>query len=97
MKITEITLHNQDGIQKPILNIEWYSKQFVCYKYNNTLEIGLWDNCIALDSEGGFINPKEVGKSELINFNEEITEIVPPEHLDSFIGKFMEGMINAKN
>tara|TARA_B100000287_G_scaffold411294_1_gene440614 strand:- start:395 stop:691 length:297 start_codon:yes stop_codon:yes gene_type:complete len=91
MEISEITLHNENGIQKPIFNIEWYSEQFICYTYNKQLEIALWDHCITLDCQGKIVKPKDVGSSEVISFNDNITEIVPPDQLNSFINKFMEG------
>ena len=91
LKISEITLHNENGIQKPINDIEWYSQQFICYTFNKQLEIGLWDHCITLDEIGNIVQPKDVGNSSVLSLNDKITEVVPPEQLNQFITKFMEG------
>ena len=94
MELTKIVLHNEDGKEKHIKNLEWYSTDLVCYTYNNILEMGLMQYCVGHNKDNDLIDGAIMGAAPLIKILYKVSARVEPEYLEEFINHFMQGTTN---
>ena len=99
MELNAVVLYNQqENTEKRIKEVEWYSKDFICYKYNNELEIGLLQACVGFDKKEEPISCQDISHSKELVINGDTLQKIPAGQIDQFIDSFMKGgTIEQKN
>ena len=89
MTLDKIILYGDNGTETIIKNIKWYSDQFICYEYNNEIQIGLIQFCIGyLDDR--IYEADKLMKSKSLTIGCSSIKRIEKENVDDFIRKFFD-------